>query len=97
MIPIIDGLFEILMLLCFACAWPFSIYKLYRTKSTKGKSIIFSYVIIMGYIFGILNKFLMDDVNYVLFFYFLDLGLVTVDSILYYRNRFYEHNSAVQA
>ena len=80
------------MLLCFAAAWPFSIYKLYKTKSTKGKSIIFSVIVIMGYLFGITNKFLMNDVNYVLYFYFLDLGLVLVDSLLYLRNKIYENS-----
>ena len=45
------------MLLCFAFAWPFSIYKLYKTKSTKGKSILFSAVVMLGYVFGIANKF----------------------------------------
>ena len=93
MIITIDGLFEILMLLCFAAAWPFSIWKLYRTKSTKGKSIVFSMIVILGYIFGITNKFLMDDVNYVLIFYFIDLALVAVDSILYCRNRLYENGT----
>ena len=80
------------MLLCFASAWPFSIYKLYRNKTTKGKSIVFSMIIIAGYLFGIANKFLMDDVNYVLYFYFLDLGLVIVDSLLYFRNWHYENS-----
>ena len=93
MVTIIDGLFEILMLLCFAAAWPFSIYKLYKTKSTKGKSIVFSFIIILGYIFGITNKFVMDDINYVLFFYFLDLCLVLVDTMLYYRNLGYENRT----
>ena len=94
MIPTIDGLFEILMLLCFASAWPFSIWKLYRTKSTKGKSIVFSIIIMIGYVFGIANKFLMNDVNYVVFFYFFDLALVIIDSLLYVRNRLYEKGSS---
>ena len=78
------------MLLCFATAWPFSIWKLYKTKSTKGKSIVFSLIVMLGYIFGITNKYLMDDINYVLFFYFFDLALVMFDSLLYVRNRLYE-------
>ena len=82
------------MLLCFACAWPFSIYKLLKSKSTKGKSIIFSIVIIFGYIFGIINKYVMDDVNYVLYFYFFDLALVIIDSLIYLRNRVYETKTA---
>ena len=95
MVTIIDGLFEILMLLCFAAAWPFSIYKLYKTKTTKGKSVVFSFVIILGYIFGITNKFVMDDTNYVLIFYFIDLCLVLTDTALYYRNRHYEMSAEV--
>ena len=81
------------MLLCFAAAWPFSIWKLYKTKSTKGKSIVFSIIVMTGYVFGIMNKFLMDDINYVLFFYFFDLALVAVDSLLYLRNSIYEKNA----
>lgn len=90
MITTIDGLFEILMLLCFASAWPFSIWKLYKSKSTKGKSIVFSVIIMAGYVFGIANKFIINEMNYVLFFYFFDLGLVVVDSLLYLRNHMYE-------
>ena len=80
------------MLLCFAFAWPFSIYKLYKTKSTKGKSILFSAVVMLGYVFGIINKYISDDVNYVVFFYFFDLGLVIIDSLLYFRNLHYENS-----
>lgn len=83
------------MLLCFAFAWPFSIYKLYKTKSTKGKSILFSAVVMLGYVFGIANKFVNDDVNYVVFFYFFDLGLVLIDSLLYFRNLHYENTVSV--
>ena len=90
----IDGLFEILMLLCFASAWPFSICKLYKSRSTKGKSIVFSCIVLAGYIFGIANKYVMNEANYVLFFYFFDLGLVIVDSLLYVRNRLYERASS---
>ena len=49
-------------------------------------------VIILGYIFGIANKFISDDVNYVVFFYFFDLGLVLIDSLLYFRNWHYEQS-----
>ena len=85
------------MLLYFAFAWPFSIYKLYKTKSTKGKSILFSLVIILGYIFGIMNKYISDDVNYVVFFYFFDLGLVIIDCLLYFRNWHYENSASSAA
>lgn len=86
----IDGIFEILMLLCFAVAWPFSIRKLYVTKENGGKSIVFSYLVMLGYVLGIINKFVMDDVNYVLYFYIFDFVLVFIDTCLYYRNKSYQ-------
>jgi hypothetical protein len=54
-------------------------------------------VVLLGYVFGIINKFIMDDINYVLFFYFFDLALVVVDSLLYLRNRIYESKTAAEA
>ena len=87
------GLFEVLMLLCFAAAWPFSIVKQWRTRSSKGKSILFSYIIMVGYLFGIANKVVNDDINYVLAFYILDLCLVLMDTAIYYRNTMCQHGS----
>ena len=83
----IPGLFEVLMLLCFAAAWPLSIYKQWTSRSTGGKSVSFSYVIMVGYLFGIANKIVSDDISYVLAFYVLDLLLVLVDTALYHRNK----------
>ena len=91
----IDGLFEVLMLLCFAFAWPFSIVKQLRTGSSKGKSILFSYVIILGYIFGITNKIVMDSINYVMAFYIIDLVLVLIDTAIYFRNTLRERSSDI--
>ncbi len=87
MISMIDGLFEILMLLCFATAWPFSIHRSIVSKSTKGKSVGFLFILVIGYIMGVINKFVSDDINYVLYFYFLDMALVSIDIALYYRNK----------
>ena len=42
------GLFEFLMLFCFGFSWPFSIMKSIRSKSTKGKSLMFMLLIIGG-------------------------------------------------
>ena len=83
----IDSIFEILMLLCFATAWPFSIIKQLRTKRTEGKSILFSYIVLAGYLFGFINKIVIDEINYVIYFYILDCALVLFDIILYYRYR----------
>ena len=83
----IDSIFEILMLLCFATAWTFSIIKQLRTKRTEGKSILFSYIVLAGYLCGFINKIVMDEINYVIYFYILDFALVLFDVILYYRYR----------
>ncbi|NPV39182.1 MAG: hypothetical protein HPY78_07905 [Brevinematales bacterium] len=81
------ALFEILMLLCFGAAWPFSIYRSYISRSTAGKSVIFLWIVWLGYIFGILNKFV-RGLDGVVFFYLLNLSMVSIDIALYYRNRY---------
>ena len=77
--------FEIVMLLCFASAWPFSIYKSYTSRQTAGKSLLFMYTVEIGYVAGLLHKYFynMDGVFYLYLFNFL---LVLVDICLYYRN-----------
>ena len=77
--------FEIIMLLCFASAWPFSIYKSYTSKQNAGKSLLFMYVVEAGYIAGMLHKYYynMDGVFYLYLFNFM---LVLTDICLYYRN-----------
>ncbi len=47
-------IFEAIMLICFGSAWPFSIHKLIRKKTSEGKSIFFLIIIIIGYLCGIL-------------------------------------------
>ncbi|MDK2903673.1 MAG: hypothetical protein PWQ93_1592, partial [Clostridiales bacterium] len=47
------SIFESIMLLCFGAAWPFSIYKSYKSRSTAGKSLVFSLLLLIGYISGI--------------------------------------------
>lgn len=79
------SIFEMLMLLCFGAAWPFSIYKSYKSKSVAGKSPYFLLILILGYIFGILNK-IFFNYDVVVYLYFLNLIMVTIDFILYLRN-----------
>lgn len=83
----ITSIFEILMLLCFAASWPFNIYRSYVSRTARGKSILFEIVVEIGYICGVANKVVNDDINYVLLFYFLDIALVLVDMALFVRNR----------
>lgn len=77
--------FEILMLLCFGFAWPFSIYKSYKSRSTQGKSLIFLLIVLLGYVAGILHK-LFFHFDKVIFFYCLNFSMVAIDIALYFRN-----------
>lgn len=79
------SIFEIIMLVCFGLAWPVSIYKSYTSRETKGKSVIFLFVVIIGYISGITHKLLYSR-DWVVFLYILNLLMVTTDVLIYYRN-----------
>lgn len=78
--------FEILMLVCFGAAWPFSIYRSWKSRSASGKSVAFLWIVLIGYLSGVAHKVLF---NYdgVIFFYALNALLVAVDLSLYFRNR----------
>lgn len=84
------SIFEIMMLLCFGAAWPMNIYKSYKSKTAKGKSVIFMFTVELGYICGMINK-VVYDFDFVLFLYLLNFTMVAVDIALYYRNRKYDH------
>ena len=86
------GLFEFLMLFCFCFSWPFSIVKWYRSRSTKGKSMLFMLLIIAGYAFGIIHKVL-NNFNWVTWAYVTGMTLVTIDLMLYWRNWLIERKS----
>ena len=85
---------EITMIICFGLSWPVNVYKSYKAKTTKGKSILFLLFIFIGYIAGIasklLNKTYMDSFNekwYVLVFYFINISMVSIDMLLFIRNK----------
>lgn len=80
------SVFEIIMLLCFGMAWPFSIYKSYTSKQTKGKSVVFLLVIVIGYLSGIIHKLLYNR-DWVVLLYMLNLLMVSADITLFFRNR----------
>jgi hypothetical protein len=80
------SIFEIIMLVCFGAAWPFSLYKSYTARKNSGKSVVFLYVVVLGYIAGILNK-LIYSYDAVIFLYVLNSLMVMMDIILYYRNK----------
>ncbi len=50
------SIFEIIMLISFGAAWPLSIWKSFKSKSAKGKSLPFMIIIGLGYVAGMLHK-----------------------------------------
>ncbi|MCL1858178.1 MAG: hypothetical protein FWF92_02970 [Oscillospiraceae bacterium] len=78
--------FELGMLILFGISWPVSIYKSYKSRVVGSKSVIFLFAVMLGYLSGIINKFL-NDLDYVTVFYFINMLMVAVDAILYFRNK----------
>lgn len=75
------------MLVCFGISWPFNIAKSIRSRTAKGKSVIYEILVVVGYFFGLAAKIILGDVNYVMIFYIVDILMVTTDIILTLRNR----------
>lgn len=78
---------ESIMLICFGVSWPISVYKSFTSKTTKGKSLLFTLAIILGYIAGIAGKIIGGNVNYVLALYIVNLVFVSIDLALYFINK----------
>lgn len=87
-------LLEITMIVSFGASWPLNVMKSYKARTTKGKSLGFVCLILFGYIAGIASK-LMNEAYmanfaekwYVLFFYVLNFIMVSLDFMLYFRNK----------
>ncbi len=79
------SIFEILMLISFGSAWPFSIYRSFTSRSNEGKSFVFLLVVLLGYLAGILHK-LFYNFDMVIYLYILNFSMVAVDIIIYRRN-----------
>ena len=79
--------FETIMLLCFGASWPFNITKSLRSRTAKGKSIYFEICIIVGYVCGVIGKFIGGNITYVIAVYLLDICMVSIDLVLTLRNR----------
>ena len=89
------NLFEALMIICFGLSWPLAVYKSFTSRTAKGKSLSFEVIIWVGYVFGITRKILqvqagsnLDGLFYLGFvFYILNIIEITIDILLYFRNR----------
>ena len=78
---------EVSMLICFGLSWPFNIMKSWKSRTARGKSVLFECFIITGYLLGLAGKFVGGNVNYVVAVYILDVLMVTIDLLLTLRNK----------
>ena len=82
-----SSMLEATMLICFGLSWPINTMKAYRARSAKNMSLPFIMLIIFGYVAGISAKLMTSQMNYVLAVYFLNLAVVTVNLLVYFRNK----------
>ncbi len=78
---------ETLMLVCFGFSWPINLYHNYRARTAKSMSPSFILLIMLGYVAGILSKIMNGNFSYVLYVYVLNLLIVSLNLVVYFRNR----------
>ncbi len=74
---------EAVMLLCFGFSWPMAILKTIRAKNPAGKSLLFAWLIIAGYIAGMVRNALCG-INAVFALYLINTMMVATDTALTY-------------
>lgn len=99
----IASIMETLMVVCFGISWPLNIIKAWKSRTAKGTSILFYSFIWIGYIFALIGKFVLIHINapnpwyetvhwYVMFFYILNILMVSTGIIIYIRNKMLDRN-----
>lgn len=88
----IAKILEATMLILFGISWPFNLMKSIKSKSTKGKSLLFLILIDFGYIAGITSKFFSTTFVWktdwwVFAIYVINFLFVTADLIMYFVNK----------
>lgn len=78
---------ETIMLVCFGCSWPISVYKNYKAGTAKSMSVHFILLIMLGYVAGILAKIYNGNFTYVLAVYILNLVMVSANLVVYFMNK----------
>ena len=81
-------LLEVLMLICFGLSWPFNIMKSWKSRTARGKSLLFECCVIVGYCCGLAGKIIGGNITYVVAVYILDIAMVATDLVLTIRNIF---------
>ena len=79
-----SSVFEAVMMICFGVSWPLSIWKTCKVKNPTGKSIGFLWMVIIGYISGMVSKVVGGKIDWVIGLYALNAAMVGTDLILVY-------------
>lgn len=98
------SIMETLMVVCFGISWPLNIFKAWKSRTAKGTSILFYSFIWIGYIFALVGKFVLIQLNapnpwyetvhwYVMFFYLLNILMVSIGIMIYLRNKILDRNN----
>ena len=84
----VAAVLETVMLICFGAAWPLSIVKSWQSRTAKGKSISFLFIILVGYLAGMAKVVLLEGWGaFLLIPYGINFCMVSIDAALYFRNR----------
>ena len=83
---------EAIMIILFGISWPFNLLKSIKSKTTKGKSLLFLILIDLGYIAGITSKFfsttfVWETDWWIFMIYVINFTFVTADLIVYFINK----------
>ena len=92
---------EAVMIVLFGISWPFNLMKSIKSKTTKGKSLLFLLLIDVGYLAGITSKivsetFVWSTDWWIFMIYVINFSLVSADLIVYFINKNRE-NMVVEA
>lgn len=90
-LKLIVDIMEATMIISFGISWPFNVAKSLKTKSTKGKSLVFLSMITFGYIVGVTMKLIDPTFDWstrwwIFACYVFNLTMVSWDLILYFIN-----------
>lgn len=99
------SIMETMMVVLFGISWPINIVKAWKAKTAKGTSVMFYFFIWLGYVFALVGKFALiyehsnvawyETVHwYVMFFYFLNIIMVTIGILIYFRNTILDSKNA---
>ncbi len=88
-----SSIFETIMLVCFGLSWPINVIKAYKARTAKATSLPFILLIFTGYIAGISSKIVSGQMNYVFVVYLINLAIVLLNIVVYFRNVALDKNS----